>query len=207
LVLAAFATFGVICWQSIETRKAAQGAKENAIAAFTQIEFMKSKERAQLRIEFSPPEFNLEPRLGGYPVRFRITVDGTTRAHILEDSILVYLSKSKRTETTRRTFGIPRHMTPEHSPYEGQTLIYNTEMFPEIETDMTKFYSVRRGEDGYTLFADGRIWYRDIFGDEWDLEIDRYWDVAVQSWGPVGSGGGDTHRRIKARHKKQQNPN
>jgi hypothetical protein len=107
------------------------------------------------------------------------------------------LSKSKRAGTGRKVFGIPRNLTPENSPYDGQTLIHNTEQFPEIETDTNKFYFARRGEDGYTLFADGRIWYRDIFGDEWLLEIDRYWDAQSGMWGPVGSGRYDTHRKIE----------
>jgi len=207
LVLAAFSTLGVVCWQSIETRKAAQGAKDNAIAALTQIEFLKSKERAQLRIEFAPPEFNLQPSLGGYPVNFRITLDGTTRAYVLQDSILVYLSKSKRIATSRKSFGIARNLRPEDSPYDGRTLIYNTESFPEPETDPNKFHCARRGEDGYTLFADGQIYYRDIFGDEWILSIDRYWDTVVKVWAPYSSGRDDTHRKVEPRKSKSHNPN
>jgi hypothetical protein len=172
------------------------------VAAFAQIEFMKSKERAQLRVEFAVPDFAYDAKLKGYPVDFQIILDGTTRAYILEDSILVYLSKSKRTGTGRRGFGIPRNLTPENSPYDGQTLIHNTEPFPEIETDTNKFYSARRGEDGYTLFADGRIWYSDIFGDQWTLEIDRCWDSVVGMWAPVGSGRYDTHRRVEPNKEK-----
>jgi hypothetical protein len=196
LVVIAGLTGCVIGWQSWETRKAAKGAKGAADASLAQIEFMKSKERAQLRVEFARPDFAYDAKLKGYPVRFQITLDGTTRAYILEDSIIAYLNESKRTETGRRVFGIPRYLTPENSPYDGQTLIHNAERFPETETDMNKFHIARTGKDGYTLFVDGRIWYRDIFGDEWVLDIDRYWDAAVQSWGPVGVGRYDTHRKV-----------
>ena len=201
LVGIAFFTGCVICWQSWETRKASQGTLLGAQASMAQIEHAKSVQRAQLRIEFSRPDFTYDAKLKGYPVHFRITLDGTTRAYVLEDSILAYLSESKRTGTVRRVFGIPRYLTPENSPYDGQTLIHNAEPFPEIETDMNKFHVARTGKDGYTLFADGRIWYRDIFGDEWVLDIDRYWDAAVESWGPVGSGRYDTHRKVDANYR------
>jgi hypothetical protein len=208
LVIIAGLTGCVIGWQSWETRKSAKGAKGAADASLAQIEFMKSKERAELRVEFARPDFAYDAELNGYPVNFRITLDGTTRAYILEDSILVYLSKSKRTDTARRSFGISRYLTPENSPYDGQTLIHNTERFPEVETDTNKFYFARRGENGYTLFADGRIWYRDIFGDEWMLEIDRYWDTQVGMWGPVGSGRYDTHRKVDTNDRdRAPNPN
>lgn len=88
-------------------------------------------------------------------------------------------------------------MTPEDSPYDGQTLIRTAEPFPEVETDMNKFHFARLGEVGYTLFAEGGILYRDIFGDEWMLEIDRYWDWDSGMWGPVGSGRNDTHRKVE----------
>jgi hypothetical protein len=169
---------------------------------------MKSKERAQLRVELARPDFAYDAELKGYPVNFRITLDGTTRAYILDDSILVYLSKSKRTGAVWKSFGIPRNLTPEDSPYGGQILIHNDERFPEVETDMNKFHFARRGEDGYTLFADGRIWYRDIFGDEWMLEIDRYWNSEVGIWAPFGSGRHDTHRKVDTNYRdKAPKPN
>src|ERR1035441_28065 len=48
LVTIAGCTGLVIGWQSFETRKAAQGAKENAESTAAQIEIMKSKERARV---------------------------------------------------------------------------------------------------------------------------------------------------------------
>ncbi|QHN02745.1 tetratricopeptide repeat protein [Granulicella sp. WH15] len=194
LIVTALAA-GIVGWQSWETRKAAQASLLGAQASSAQVEHAKSTQRAQLSVELAPPEFNLEPKLGGYPVDFRITVYGTTRAYVLNDSIIVYLSKSKRTAGAWKSFGLPRNLTPEDSPYDGKTLIHDTEFLPEAETDMNKFYSVRRGEDGYTLYADGQIYYRDIFGDEWVLEIDRYWDTMAKMWGPYGSGRHDRHRK------------
>jgi hypothetical protein len=177
--------------------------EKSVTAATDQIEMVKSKERAQLRVEFARPDFAYDAKLKGYPVSFRITLDGTTRAYILQDSILVYLSKAKRTGVAWRVFGVPPNLTPENSPYDGQTLIHNAEPFPEVETDMNKFHFARAGQVGYTLFAEGTIWYRDIFGDEWMLEIDRYWDLDAGMWGPVGSGRYDTHRKVEP-YKKEE---
>ena len=195
LVIIAGLTGCVIAWQSWETRKAAQGAKENAVTAVAQLEFIKSKERAQLRVELGQPDFSYDAELKGYPVNFRVTLDGTTRAYVLQGSILAYLGKSKRKEGGSRTFGIPRNLTPENSPYDGQTPICSTASFPEAETDTNKFYFAHTGKE-YTLFVDGQIWYRDIFGEEWVLQIDRYWDALVQSWEPVGSGSEDVHKKV-----------
>src|SRR5580692_7231107 len=77
-------TLGFVGWQSWETRKAAQATRDNAAAALSQVEFMKSKERAQLRIELAQPDFSYDAKLKGYTIAFRITLDGATRAYILE---------------------------------------------------------------------------------------------------------------------------
>jgi hypothetical protein len=45
LVIVASITGGFICWQSIETRKAAQGAKENAVVALKTVQVMIDSER------------------------------------------------------------------------------------------------------------------------------------------------------------------
>jgi hypothetical protein len=181
-------------------------AQEAANAAIAQVEAAKSVQRAQLRVEFARPDFSYDAEAKGYPVHFRVTLDGTTRAYVFQDSILAYLSESKRTGTMTTVFGIPRYLIPEKSPYEGHTLIHDTERFPEPETDMNKFHVARMGIGKLTLFVEGSLWYRDIFGDEWILEIDRYWDAPVQSWGPVGSGQGDTHRKVE-RKVYSQKPN
>jgi hypothetical protein len=193
LVMAAFSTLVVVCWQSIETRQAAQGALLSAQASVAQVEHSKSVQRAQLRIEFADPDFSFDGR--GYPVHFRVIVDGATRAYVLDESILAYVNESKRTGTMRRGLGIPRHVIPEEGPFEGYTLIHTAERFAEPETNMNEIYFARNGK--LTLFVEGHIHYRDIFADEWLLSIDHYWDARVQTWGPVGSGQGDTHRKAE----------
>jgi hypothetical protein len=46
--------------------------------------------------------------------------------------------------------------------------------FAETESDKERMQLVREGK--LTVFANGRIRYRDIFEDKWIREIDRYWD-------------------------------
>jgi hypothetical protein len=61
-------------------------------------------------------------------------------------------------------------------------------------------------EGTLTVFVKGRIRNRDIFGDEWRLEIDRYWhsgssyratSAFAGKWVLVGSGSRDTHRQAE----------
>ena len=83
LVLAAFCTLGVISWQSVETRKAAQGAKENAIATNTQIQLMREKERARLYVKPGIVESFKDDGTGGWFFRVRVEVEnaGNSRAY------------------------------------------------------------------------------------------------------------------------------
>jgi hypothetical protein len=190
LVIIAACTGCVIGWQSLETRRAAEGAFLAAQASMAQIEHSKAVQRAQIRIEFVDPSFSFNGE--GYPVLFRVIVDGTTRAYVLDESILAYVGESKRTETMRRGLEIPRHIAPEESSFEGHTLIHVSERVATPETDMNELYLARNGN--LTLFVEGHIRYRDIFGDEWLLSIDRYWDFPTGMW---GTGKGDYHRQIK----------
>jgi hypothetical protein len=160
----------------------AQAAQKTADATAAQIEIVKSKERAHLRIEFA--DFDFEFDSGGYPVRFTVTLDGTTRAYILSEAIIAYTSglpPEKR--SVRKQIGLPRNFTPETSPIETYTLIQTDDGFPEVETDVTKIWAVR--ENRLFLFVSGYILYRDIFGDSWRLEFSYTW----KNWSSLG---GDT---------------
>jgi hypothetical protein len=179
-------------------------AQKAANAALDQVEAAKSTQRAQLRIEFEEPEFTFNEELGGYPIRFQVILDGTTRAYIPEESILAYIDQTARkTKAVWVDTGLPRDFTPEMSPFEGYTLIYTNTGFPEVDTDPGKADLVHT--HNYTVFVDGHILYRDIFGDRWRLEFDRVWvptsryagkNTTGGTWQPFGSGKGDTHRKV-----------
>jgi hypothetical protein len=110
--------------------------------------------------------------------------------------------------------GLPRNLTPEISPFCGDTILKTVEALPQTETDTSKVLQAK--ESKLTVFLNGRIWYRDIFGDEWVLEIDRYWvpwssygdkTATGGMWAPVGSGRYDTHRQVKTNQQEYPKPN
>jgi hypothetical protein len=193
-------------------------AQKSADAALAQVEAAKSVQRAQLRIEFADPDWTFDEELGGYPIRYQLILDGTTRAYVPQNSIFAYMGQTSRTERGFRVeLHVPRNFTPEMSPYKDYTLIRkNAEGFPDVDTEPGKAESVE--QHNFTVFVDGHIMYRDIFGDEWILEIDRCWvpnsrhygDGATGGrWVPFSSGIHDIHRKIEPSKKKaeSQEPN
>jgi hypothetical protein len=182
--------------------------QKSADATLAQVEAAKIKERAQLRIEFAEPEWTFNEEVGGYPVHFQVISDGASRAYVLQNSILAYMARTARKEkTVSADMGIPRNFTPEMSPFEGYTLIRKDGMLPTVDTEPGKADIVNK--HNFTVFVDGQIWYRDIFGDEWILEIDRCWvpnsrwggeDTTGGMWAPFGSGRRDTHRKVDTKN-------
>lgn len=178
-------------------------AQKAADASLAQVEAVKSVQRAQLRVEFVEPAWTVDYEAGGYPVKFRIILDGTTRAYILDDSIIAYIGVKPRERGAWMGMGLPRNFTPEMSPFHGDTILRTVEALPQPETDASKVQLAE--ESKLTVFLNGRVRYRDLFGDEWVLEIDRYWkswasfgdeDIFGGNWYPVGSGRHDTHRKV-----------
>jgi hypothetical protein len=190
-------------------------AQKSADAALAQVEAAKSVQRAQLRVEFVEPGWTVDYEAGGYPVKFRIILDGTTRAYILDDSIIAYIGVKPRDRGAWMGMGLPRNFTPEMSPFYGDTILRTVEALPQPETDASKVQLAE--ESKLTVFLNGQVRYRDIFGDEWILEIDRYWkswvsfgdeDTFGGNWYPVGSGRHDTHRKAGTyREREPENPN
>ena len=180
-------------------------AQKSADAALAQVEAAKSTQRAQLRIEFAEPDWEFDEEVGGYPIRYKVILDGTTRAYIPQNSILAYMGQTARVKRAIwMELHIPRNFTPEMSPYEDYTLLRkDAEGFPEVDTDPGKLELVE--EHNFTVFVDGYIGYRDIFGDEWALNIDRCWvpnsrhskGAAGGMWVPFGSGKDDRHRKVE----------
>jgi hypothetical protein len=186
-------------------------AQKSADAALAQVEAAKSTQRAQFRIEFAEPDWTFNEELGGYSIHFRVIMDGATRAYVLDDSIIAYIDEKPREGIGAwKVMGVQRDFTPELSPFVGYTLLQTSGRWPENETspEKPKLASQRK----LTLFVNGRIWYRDIFRDEWMLEIDRYWhpwssygdeNATGGMWSPVGSGRHDTHRKVDSSYRDQ----
>ena len=77
-------TGGVICWQSIETRRAANGSKKAAEAAYMQAKHMIASERAWLAISFVSQEDKFVPRNGIAELFWEAKNVGNTPARLLE---------------------------------------------------------------------------------------------------------------------------
>jgi hypothetical protein len=187
-------------------------AQKSADAALAQVEAAKSTQRAQLRIELGEPELTFNEELSGYPVRFQVTLDGTTRAYVLQSSILAYMGRTAREQKSPSiNMGVPRNFTPEMSPFDDYTLIRKNSGWPDVDTDPGKADLVHK--HNVTVYVDGDILYRDIFGDEWILEIDRVWvpnsrhageGATGGMWVPFSSGRYDRHHKIERQKQKQR---
>ena len=213
LVIVGSITCLVIGWQGWETRKAAQGAKENAEATAAQLEIMKSKERAQLRVEIDPLNLVYDQKADGYPIQLRVVLDGATRAIILNESIAAYLADSPPAKVMSwEPLGIPGTFTPDLSPMPRVIFIQADSDFCENETDHQRVNLVR--ERKLDVYVTGKIRYRDLFGDEWELGIDRVWhqwggwdggDGKITGvWSEAGNGKGDYHRKAEPRPTKNE---
>jgi hypothetical protein len=171
-------------------------AQKAADAALAQVEAAKSAQRAQLRIEFDDLNVAFNEELGGYPIRFAVILDGTTRAYILEDNIVADIPGYPMED--RRYFvglGLNRNFTPEMSPFVGYTILQTNEFPPGMETDEAKIRLVQEG--ALSVRVQGRILYRDIFGDKWRLDVHRAWSHLTRTWGLAGKDGDDGHRQVE----------
>jgi hypothetical protein len=118
---------------------AAMAAEKSADAALAQIQMMKDKERAQLRIEFGEPQLTFDEEKGGYPVPYRITLDGATRAYIPQNAAIAYVGRTARTKRNSSWgLSIPQNFTPHLSPFEGYILLRKEDGWPEIDVGPDK---------------------------------------------------------------------
>jgi hypothetical protein len=109
------------------------------------------------------------------------------------------------------SINLPRNFIPAISPKDGRVLLRNDEGVVETESNTERIQLIREGK--LTIFVNGRIRYRDIFGDEWVQDIDRYWDsgssqgltkIFEGKWVSVGDGSRDTHHKVEPSRKEQQ---
>lgn len=207
----AVCTLGILKRQTKATEDAAKGALDAARAALEQIELVKDKERAQLSIEFDELDLTYDRKLEGYPIRFNVVLDGSTRAVILQQSIVTYLAETAGTKRISwEPLGIPDTFRPELSPFPCVTVIQTDDDIPDNERDSERIDLVRQSE--LDVYVTGKILYRDLFGDEWELGIDKIWHQWASytteggnrgAWGAAGNGKGDYHRKAN----QTQNPN
>jgi len=156
LVLAAFSTIGVICWQSIETRKAAQGAQRAADASLAQIQFMKQKERARLALILRPfNQIEMDDSLG--EIEMQIGNFGSTHAFNVRYGAWCEVTKSEE-----------EPFDPYPEDLVGAVGIVRANADPEIirECIATRIGNeIKANARGLFVHLAGRVEYEDVFGD------------------------------------------
>jgi hypothetical protein len=92
---------------------------------------MKSRERAQLRIELSDLDLVFDEETGGYPIYFKVFLDGTTRAYVIQETIAADIPGYPMEDRKYWSeMDLPRNFTPEMSPFNGYTLLLTNEFPP-----------------------------------------------------------------------------
>jgi hypothetical protein len=179
-------------------------SQKSADAAMAGMEMTRAKERAELRIEFGEPTMVFDTEKGGYPIHYRVDLYGTTRAYIFQSSALAYLARQAREQKNFSSYlPAPRYFTPDVGPFDDYILLRKSEGWPEVESDLGEVDLIRMPYP--SIFVDGHIWYRDVFGEEWMLEFDRVWipnarispDMAGGMWAPYSSGEHDRLRKVE----------
>jgi hypothetical protein len=169
-------------------RDSVAAARASADAANSQIQMVKSKERGRLRIEFENPDLANDPDPeNGYELTFKLILDGTTQVFIREHSCFVGIHDSGDPlgEPWWCPMGIPATLTPEDRIFKGSMTILTGEIpwgEPFTGVDEARVSLVR--EEKLHIFARASIFYVDIFGDEWELRLNRKW---IYFWEPPPS--------------------
>jgi len=152
LVIAGFLTCGVIAWQSWETRKAAEAAREN-------IEIIKAKERARISIspkDLSPPKDHGETA----SISYRIQFSGATQP------VGVYA----KIEACATLVDFPRveiiEDIQDFPVVAGSQLSEDSILISHAIGNASMVDKIKSGEA--TVIFHGSIFYRDIFQSETD---------------------------------------
>lgn len=178
LVLVGFLTCGILIWQGVLMRKAANAAKDSAEASVNQTNIFKDKERARLRLEIGGIE--IDPTPGPSPVyllKYRIRFDGATPA--FQVSVNGKTGVEAKTERTL-TMGIADTLSP------------NLTVSPVIKQDgepwlYSKLWNLTQGEIAAIqagerqLHFRGAINFTDIFDQVWSVPF--YWAWRFQRFG------------------------
>jgi len=151
------------------TRKAADAALDSAKAANAQIQMMKDKERARLRLELRP----FDPKDGasvGYLVRGDVFITGSTQANVESTYLIASICRGKiNDEVYRAPMSIPRVMEANIIPIEVVTPLLRGAALVHRESDDIR--DVLRNESDVYCF--GCIRYGDLFGQMWEYRISK----------------------------------
>ena len=157
LVLAAFSTLGVICWQSIETRKSAQGAFLNAQALIT-------AERPWLVAHFIATEKRTIPEDGFAAFQWEVKNVGRTPAIVKEWAARVVFNTDFVPLPDKPDYGNPDWLFSERILVPGGTLRFWADWY-EWKDGKYQRLSQPTGSNALDLLVGfGYVKYRDTFG-------------------------------------------
>ena len=160
--------------QTAILEKSVAVAQASADAAMAQITTVKQKERAQLRVSFDPIDINDPSPDTGFQIYFTVTIDGTTRARVFEDSIVAYIpDEYGQKPIASEAMYLPTTITPEMGQIRNYARVLSIEGMFEPELDPRKFNAVR--DNKLTLHVQGSIRYKDVFEDVWFYQFHSIW--------------------------------
>jgi hypothetical protein len=164
-------TLGAIIWQAVETRKA-------AIAARDSINTFISKERARLRIEVEPLNYEWPKEVSlGPPIDFKLCYNGTTEAFIKISEVWCDISDSKEPCPGKISsiLDIPKVITKDTVLKEQKALIW-----PSLSGDTLQ--EVKDGKSFVHFY--GFVRYTDVFDKERETGWYYPWSVEAHPYFP-----------------------
>jgi hypothetical protein len=181
----------------------AQAAQTSADVAMAQIRLIKDKERGRLRIEFDQLDVSFNPEPGGYKVTFKVFLDGTTQAYIVETHCIAEIYHPASTNyDIGGVMGLPQVITPAERVIEGAVSLFTDSCScpPEFsDPNEERVQSVREGK--LHVFLKGFIRYADLFGGMWEVRFNQKWqynhdfatfdgvDLSGGTWLSIGDNG------------------
>lgn len=157
---------------------AARAAKESADAANAQIQAMKDKERARIRLELL--EFKPETITPiGWMVKANVFVYGTTHASIDATKFLAIMGDQSCADpyVWNPPINIPNVVIPNSDPIEVFTLLHRG---PSLLAGDEGIEDVISGKS--TVYCVGLIKYTDVFGGQWEFRFSKkfvFWRVTL----------------------------
>ena len=193
LVGIAFVTGCFICWQSWETRKSADAALLNAQAANVQIQMMKDKERARLRIELQELDLTRMPRMGNLSIQYKVILSGSTQAAILSSACRAGVVLRDEFPGPGELFPkmiIPSVITPTMGEVESMAMVLlSDDLNLAFKFSDELIQSIKDSER--RVFCEGYVRYKDVFGECWVFNFKQIWAYCAEPLpaDPVWQGG------------------
>jgi hypothetical protein len=172
--------------------KSVLAAQRSAEAANAQIQVVKDKERARVRIVFDDfdlsPSSESGPYRGAFLIRYRLILDGSTQAYIQSGECFAGIRVSEEKLKTRVErlcwlgMMIPDMITTEMREVKGFVALHEEGYVSTIDDSHERIRSVREGKSH--VYCEGRVEYRDVFGGLWEIGLQKRWSYFLAALEP-----------------------